>query len=195
MKKTLIKNAKKADASHNDRAEAAEAIRNYDYHLKLHKLKEQEKREKEEDKAYKRNFFKFAKEITNGSFGQEAVTPTFTKSTADSYYKQKYETHANIDKDMLHWFPRIEEPTISYNLEPYKPRDIRKALGKKDKNSAPGYDDIVYECLLKMPYVHKVLATLFTRIRDEGIAPDVWGASKENLSIKMEVQMSPPTLE
>ena len=57
MKKTLIKNAKKAGASHNDRAEAAEAIRNYDYHLKLHKLKEQEKREKEEDKAYKRNFF------------------------------------------------------------------------------------------------------------------------------------------
>ena len=32
-----------------------------------------------------------------------------------------------------------------------------------------------------MPYVHKVLATLFTRIRDEGIAPDVWGASKVKL--------------
>ena len=34
---------------------------------------------------------------------------------------------------------------------------------------------------MNMPYIHKVLATLFTRIRDNGIAPDVWGESKVKL--------------
>ena len=41
-----------------------------------------------------------------------------------------------------------------------------------------GYDDIVYTYLVKMPSLHKALATAFTRIRDEGVAPDSWGASK-----------------
>ena len=48
-------------------------------------------------------------------------------------------------------------------MKAFTPADIRKALGKKDKTSAPGYDDIIYEYLLNMPYVHKVLATMFTR--------------------------------
>ena len=57
-------------------------------------------------------------------------------------------------------------------------------MAKKDKTSAPGYDDIIYEYLLNMPYVHKVLATMFTRIRDQGIAPDIWGESKVKLIYK-----------
>ena len=44
--------------------------------------------------------------------------------------------------------------------------------------SAPGYDGIVYSYLMKMPSLHKVLATAFTRIRDKGVAPDSWGLSK-----------------
>ena len=34
---------------------------------------------------------------------------------------------------------------------------------------------------MNMPYIHKVLATLFTRIRDHGNAPDAWGESKVKL--------------
>ena len=66
----------------------------------------------------------------------------------------------------------------------FTPADVRKALGKKDKSSAPGYDDIIYEYLMNMPYVHKVLATMFTRIRDQGIAPEIWGSSKVKLIYK-----------
>ena len=52
------------------------------------------------------------------------------------------------------------------------------SLLNKKKNSTPGYDDIVYEYLFNMPFLHQTLATAFTRIRDKGIAPKSWGESK-----------------
>ena len=67
---------------------------------------------------------------------------------------------------------------MEYNLAPYKHKDLKNALRNKNLNSAPGYDDIVYSFLMKMPTLHKILATSFTRIRDNGVAPDSWGSSK-----------------
>ena len=84
----------------------------------------------------------------------------------------------NINLDNLSWFPKVEKPTKEYNLAPYKPKDIKNALRHKTLSSAPGYDDIVYSFLVKMPSLHRILATSFTRIRDEGVAPDSWGSSK-----------------
>ena len=57
-----------------------------------------------------------------------------------------------------------------------------KALSKKDKNSVPGEDGIVYEYLQNLPYLHKILATVFTQIRDDGVAPESW--SKSNIIVK-----------
>ena len=37
---------------------------------------------------------------------------------------------------------------------------------------------IVYAYLKKMPYLHKVLDTAFTGIRNKGEAPETWGMSK-----------------
>ena len=63
-------------------------------------------------------------------------------------------------------------------MNPYTPKDVKSALLDKEKNSAPGLDGVVYEYILKLPYLHQVLATTFTKIRDEGVAPDCWGTSK-----------------
>ena len=63
-------------------------------------------------------------------------------------------------------------------MDPYKPKDIKHALYKKCNNSAPGEDDIVYSYLKKMTYLHKVLATAFTAVRDKGNAPEDWASSK-----------------
>ena len=41
-----------------------------------------------------------------------------------------------------------------------------------------GEDGIVYAYLKKMPYIHKVLATMFTGIRKKGEAPTEWAESK-----------------
>ena len=93
----------------------------------------------------------------------------------------KYESEVQIDPEKLQWFPEVEKPTVEYNMSPFKPSDIKKALGKKDKTSAPGYDYIIYEYLFNMPHIHKVLATVFTMIRDTGKVPDIWGCIKVKL--------------
>ena len=78
----------------------------------------------------------------------------------------------------------LDKPLVSYNLSPYKPKDIRNALHRKCSNTAPGEDNIVYHYLKKMPYLHKVLATEFTKIREKGEAPKEWASSTVILIMK-----------
>ena len=181
VKKKLLKKVKSPNATESDRARADQAVRNHNELLKLKIQKDKEQTAMEENKAYVRNFWKTAKDITNGTFGQPTKTPTFDKSTADKHYSETYEKETEIDFEKLGWFPELEPPKVEYNMNPFTPADIKKALGKKNKTSAPGYDDIIYEYLMNMPYIHKVLATLFTRIGDHGNAPDAWGESKVKL--------------
>ena len=116
--------------------------------------------------------------MTNGTFGKTPSEPTFDKTTADTFHKSRYEKPTLIDPTELTWFPKVDEPTVPYNLKPYNEKDIQAVLKKKDKNLAPGEDNIVYEYLQRMPYLQEVLATTFTRIRDKGVAPNRWGVSK-----------------
>ena len=95
--------------------------------------KKSQPKEREVNKAYIRNFWKTAKDVTNGTFGQAEKTPTYNKSTADKHYSKTYETHEEIDFNKLGWFPDVEPPKLAYNMNPFKPIDIRKALSKKNK--------------------------------------------------------------
>ena len=159
--------------------------------LKLEKEREAAKRTKEEEKSYHKDFWKTSKSVTEGTFGKPNQGPTFEKSTADQFYKNKYEKSTTINPEDLDWFPTVAKPSIPYKLSPYTPKCIRNALYKKCNNSAPGEDDIVYLYLKKMPYLHQVLATAFTGIRDKGIAPDAWGSSKIILIRKDKNQVKP----
>ena len=82
--------------------------------------------------------------MVNGTFGETESAPTYSKSIADQYYKSRYEDPVTINFDNLKWFPSLESPSVAYDLSPYTPKDIRNALSKKNKNSASGYDEIVY---------------------------------------------------
>ena len=108
--------------------------------LKLEKEKELAKLTKEEEISYRKDFWKTAKNVTNGTFGKQMSGPTFEKTTADQHYKDKYEKPVNIDVNKLNWFQEVNPPTIKYNLSPYTPKDIKHALYKKCSNSAPGED-------------------------------------------------------
>ena len=132
---------------------------------KIHKENKQVSLAREQDKWYRQNFWKTARDVTNGTFGDAQSTPTYDKSIADEFYKSRYENPVDIDFEKLKWFPSVEAPSVPYDLSPYTPKDIRSALSKKNSNSAPGYDNIVYEYLQKLPYLHKTLATTFTKIR------------------------------
>ena len=178
LKIDLNKKAKLPTATKEDIIQANESVRAYSHILKVNKEKEKLSAKKQEEKEYSKNFWKTAKDITNGKFGEKESVPTYSKAEADHFYKKKYETKTMIDLSDLAWFPEVDKPKIEYNLNPYKPKDIKNALRNKNMTSAPGYDGIVYSYLMKMPSLHKVLATAFTRIRDKGVAPESWGLSK-----------------
>ena len=178
QKNELNKRAKQKDATEEDKFAAREANRFYNYLLKLKKEKDRTRLAIEQEKSYKKDFWKTARNVTNGTFGDATSAPTFDKPMADQYYKNKYERTVPINTDDLNWFPKVEAPSVQYNLDPYKPKYIKQALFKKCNSSAPGEDGIVYGYLKRMPFLHKVLATAFTCIRDKGEAPERWGKSR-----------------
>lgn len=178
LKNLLKKKSKQKDATEDDKKQAALALRHYNFLLKCQKNQNSENEIKQQEKAFKKNFHKFAKETTNGTYGQPSVSASYSRELANAYYPQKYSTPVTIDPALLSWFPSVSQPSIPYNLSPYTPKDIKQALFKKSPSSAPGDDQIIYGFLAKMPTTHHFLATMFTKIRDNSDAPPVWGSSR-----------------
>ena len=149
LKNLLKKKSKRTDATSEDKAKAKQALRHYSFLLKKHKENLEESETKKHEKAYKKNFFKYAKEITHGTFGQPSSSPTYTKAEADLFYSQKYTSPVHIDKSKLSWFPSVQPPANTYNLTPYRPRDIKEALLRKSPSSSPGEDQLLYGFLAR----------------------------------------------
>ena len=186
LKNKLRKLAKKKCATAQDKSVACKALRHYEYLLGEQNKYDEVKEIRKQENSYKKNFYKFAKETTKGTYGKERKSPSYSKEEADQFYKQKYSKSVNIDTEKLDWFPKVSTPEIPYNLNPYNSEDIVATLKNKTQDSAPGDDEIVYKFLTQLPSTHKFLATLFTSIRDSGEAPEVWGSSKIVLILKDE---------
>ena len=67
LKQKLEKIARQPDSTHEDKSRSCEALRHYNYILKEKKIKEESIEIKKQEKDYKKNFHKFAKETTNGT--------------------------------------------------------------------------------------------------------------------------------
>ena len=81
LKIDLNKKAKLPMATNDDIIQAKEAVRAYSHILKVNKEKEKLSTQKQEDKAYSKNFWKTAKDITNGIFGEkESVLSALLKN-------------------------------------------------------------------------------------------------------------------
>lgn len=83
-------------------------------------------------------------------------------------------------------FQKVQSPTAPYNLTPYTEEDVREALKGKSKSSSPGEDQILHGYLTKLTKTHKLMATIFTLIRDSGVAPESWGMSNVILIPKVD---------
>ena len=142
LKNELEKKARQKAATAEDRSLATQALRHYDFLLKESNRDDEANEIKEQERKYKRNFHKFAKDVVNGSYGKERLQPTYSESTASAYYKDKYSKEVHIDLGKLDWFPEVQPPTVPYNLTPYTEEDVREALKGKNKSSSPGEDQI-----------------------------------------------------
>ena len=72
MKIELNKKVKQPNASAEDRSNANQAVRMYNYFMKLEREKKSVNKAKKEENEYKTNLWKTAKSVTNGTFGKEA---------------------------------------------------------------------------------------------------------------------------
>ena len=70
--------------------------------------------------------------MTKGTYGKTPLKPTFTQSTANTYYKDKYSHETQINIENLDWFHKVQEPEFPYDLSPYTEDDIKEALKKKN---------------------------------------------------------------
>ena len=57
------------------------------------------KKAKLEEKAFRKNFYKTAKEITNGTFGMDTVTPTFNLDKASSPSSETFSSMSLASSD------------------------------------------------------------------------------------------------
>ena len=178
LKNLLKKKSKKTGATLEDKAKANQALRHYNFLLKKKKESEAESEVRKHEKAFKKNFNKYAKEITNNTFGQPTISPSYSKEEANLFYRERYSTPKEINLTNLSWFPEVPLPNVPYNLDPYRPRDIKEALFKKSPSSSPGDDQILYGFSARMPCTHHFLSTIFTKLRDSSSAPSVWGSSR-----------------
>ena len=177
LKTELEKKARQKTATAEDKSLATQSLRHYEFLLKEKHKKDEADEMREQERQYKRNFHKFAKDVVNGNYGKESLEPTYSENTAFNYYKEKYSEKVEIDFNKLDWFPKVPPPSVPYNLSPYTEDDVKEALKGKNQNSSPGDDQILYGYLTKLPKTHQLLATLFTLIRDTGTAPESWGLS------------------
>ena len=178
LKTKLEKKARQTNATEEDRSMACQALRHYNFLLKEQVSKSEADEIKQQEKLYSKDFYKFAKQVTSGTYGKPPVVPTYSRDKANIHYREKYSTEVAIDLSSLDWFPEVAPPTVPYNLTPYTSEDIHEALAKKCPHSAPGDDQIMYGYLAKLPQTHEFLATIFTQIRDTSQAPAIWAMSK-----------------
>ena len=189
LKKVLKKEAFKQGAGADKRKEY------YDILKAISDLKAREKHKQDiktgafQEKKFNQNKFKFAKEIVNGTFGEDNVKPAFSKQTANTHFPNTYSHPTQINLPDLHWFPPILASPLDNDFVPFenghfKPRDVRSVLSNSNKKSAPGPDGVSYSVLYKLECTHHVLATLFSKVLSMGCPPTSWSESVVKLLFK-----------
>ena len=69
------------------------------------------------------------------------------------------------------------ENFVKFDESSITPRQIREILKYCNRNSAPGPDGINFGILHKLNHLHGILATLFTKVFQNGSPPSVWSES------------------
>ena len=150
--------------------------------LKRHEKKKHDmKTTAYQEELFNKNKWEFSKSVTRGEFGNEKMSPTFSKVQANQHYSQ-YSIPNITDFNKIQWFPFIQtEPEnanfVPFNTDPIKPKDVFNVLKSANHKSSPGSDGIPYGILFNLPCTHHTLATLFNKVLATGAVPSAWGES------------------
>lgn len=165
-----------------DRQRFRDAVRTVNFLVRKAKQKDEEQSIRSQEHLYRKNFWQFCGKAVNGTLGEIPQEPAFTKEKADGFYPTTYGVPRLINFNHLDWFPSIPttrstEDSQEFNLHPIRPREVREALKKCNKQSAPGADGIGYDILNKLPSLQHILATLYSKVLEFGSPPRSWSES------------------
>ncbi len=183
VKNSYRKCMKNSD-NEQDRQLFYDALRAHNKLLKNKKASDKVKTVSHQEKLFRQNFWDFSKKVANGQYGTEPTLPGFSKEAADEYFGPKYSTADPVDENDLSWFPDLPEARVPFNMDPVRPRDIRATIQSKSSGSAPGPDGISYAVLKKLPCLHHILATLYSKLLTKPDPPLLWSTSKITLIYK-----------
>ena len=130
------------------------------------------------------DFFKFAKDACNGTLFEKRVEPEFNVEEASTFFNRRYGAATTLDMTKLDWMIDPPPPTVPYNSDAVRPCQVKKILKSKSPNKAPGEDGVLYGVLLRLPSIHHILATLYTRTNESNLAPASWATSSVVLAHK-----------
>ena len=187
-KNALRKKAMKKDATPEDRKEFRSAIKAHSALKTLIKKKEKHKQISHQENLYRQDFWRFSKKRCQGSIDDAIQKPTFSKTTADDYYPNKYSTAKPLVDEKIRWFPNVPSEStdapISFDLNPIRPKLIKHILSNKKATSAPGPDGLMYGLFRKLPCTHHFMSTLYTKLLQTGEPPESWLTSRVSLIYK-----------
>ena len=81
---------------------------------------------KQQEKAYRKDFFKFAKEACNGTLFEKRVEPEFNVEEASTFFNRRYGAAAMLDMTKLDWMIDPPPPTVPYNSDAVRPCQVKK---------------------------------------------------------------------
>jgi len=185
IKNRLRKLARKSKDP-QERKKFYDALRAHSYLKKQNDKKEKSKTGIWQETLYRKNFFEFAKSSSNGTLGDSSTFPAFDKRAADTFYQTRYSKATPVNTENLKWYTEVNNP-INFHpfcMDPFKPKDIRNLIKSKSSKSSPGPDGITYGLLKKLPCVHHILATLYSKLLISPSPPPSWADSKITLIFK-----------
>ena len=186
-KNLLRKKAFGKNATKEDREAFKLAIKTISYLKNKTKKHRDEKSRAHLEKRFRDNFYDFSKKVCNGSLHEKSPRPTFSQMEADEYFCTKYSVPNVIDLTSLNWFPYVNvnsENYQSFDMNSFKPKDVKNVLKRKKARSAPGDDGLMYGMLKHLYCTHHFLATLYNKILESGDPPEMWSESKVALIFK-----------
>ena len=145
--------------------------------------RERDKRQRDgetrgQEKSFSKNFWAFSKRAVNGLIGKTEEKPSFDKTFADEWYKNRYSIPVPLAPDAVSWFSRLPEGETGFDMRPIRPTDVKSVLTQKKASSSPGDDGIFYGHLRNLESSHHFLASLFTKTLFSSPSPwEGWGTS------------------
>ena len=138
------------------------------------------------------NFWSYAKGLLD-SQSTCKIAPTFTASSAQSYFSDVYKSSAH-QFEIPSWMP-IPPPPHSHTgmvMDSITQEELVKAIRKSNPSSAPSpFDRISYLIVKKCPSLQPAILNLFNSVLAEGNIPSSWKAAAVKLIPKDSAKKDP----